>query len=89
MPYMKNGKRDYDREYEKYASSEEQKKNRATRNRARRQLEKEGRVSKGDGKDIDHVKPLSKGGSAAKSNLRVKARSANRSYARNKDSSVK
>jgi len=89
MPYMKDGKRDYRREYDNYASSEEQKKNRAKRNKARRELEREGRVSKGDGKDVDHVTPLSKGGSTAKSNLKVKAKSTNRSYARNKDSSVK
>ena len=35
-------------------------------------------VSKGDGKEIDHKKPLSKGGSNAKSNQRVVSRSTNR-----------
>jgi 5-methylcytosine-specific restriction endonuclease McrA len=89
MPYMKNGKRDFKREYEEYHSTEKQKKNRAKRNAARSQMEAEGRVSKGDGKDVDHIKPLSKGGSTAKSNLKVKSKSANRSFARNKDSSIK
>jgi 5-methylcytosine-specific restriction endonuclease McrA len=89
MPYMKNGKRDFKTEYAEYHSSDEQKKNRAKRNTARRQMESAGKVSKGDGKDVDHVKPLSKGGSTAKSNLKVKTKSANRSFARNKDSSVK
>jgi 5-methylcytosine-specific restriction endonuclease McrA len=89
MPYMKNGKRDFKREYEEYHSTEKQKKNRAKRNAARSQMEAEGRVSKGDGKDVDHIKPLSKGGSTAKSNLKVKPKSANRSFARNKDSSIK
>ena len=41
----------YDREYE---STEIQKKRRAARNRARRIMEKAGRVHKGDGKDVDH-----------------------------------
>jgi 5-methylcytosine-specific restriction endonuclease McrA len=70
--------RDYKDEYKKFQSSPEQKKYRAERNKARREAEREGRVHKGDGKDIDHVKPLSKGGSTAKSNTRVISKSANR-----------
>ena len=43
------------------------------RMRARYKLEKEGLVHRGDGKEVDHIKPLSKGGSEdARSNLRVK-----------------
>ena len=61
-----------------YNSKPEQKKKRAMRNKARRQAIKDGRVSKGDGKDIDHKTPLSAGGSNAKSNTRVKSRSSNR-----------
>ncbi len=38
----------------KYNSRPEQKKRRAQRNKTRRKLEREGRVRKGDGKDIDH-----------------------------------
>jgi|TARA_R110000823_G_scaffold222288_1_gene350618 hypothetical protein len=45
--------------------------NRVKRNQARRVAEKEGRVKKGDGKEIDHKKPLRNGGSNAKSNQRV------------------
>ena len=30
-----------------------------------------GRVKKGDGKHVDHIKPLSKGGTNGKKNLRV------------------
>jgi hypothetical protein len=52
-------------------------------------MEHKGRVHKGDGKDVDHVKPLSKGGGTTSGNLRVTSASANRSYARNKDNSVK
>lgn len=34
-------------------------------------MEKEGKVRKGDGKQVDHKKPLSQGGSNSRSNLRV------------------
>lgn len=81
--------RDYKKEYATYHGSEEQKKNRAKRNAARSLLEKEGRVSKGDGKDVDHKTPISKGGGNSKKNLRVVSKSKNRSFPRNKDSSVK
>jgi len=77
MPYV-NKPRPYKKEYDEYHSSEEQKNNRAKRNAARRELARDGRVSKGDGKDVDHIKPLSKGGGTSKSNLRVIPRSANR-----------
>ena len=50
--------RNYRKEYDNYQGSEEQKKKRAARNKARRQLEREGKVSKGDGKDVHHKKPL-------------------------------
>jgi hypothetical protein len=81
MPYV-NKPRPYDKEYAQYQGTPEQKKNRAKRNAARAKLMKEGRVHKGDGKDVDHKVPLSKGGSTAKSNLRVKSASANRGYKR-------
>jgi len=89
MPYMTNGKRDYKKQYEKYDGKDEVKKDRAKRNGARRQLEREGKVSKGDGKDVDHKKPLSKGGSNSRSNLRVKSSSANKSFARTKSGKMK
>jgi 5-methylcytosine-specific restriction endonuclease McrA len=41
------------------------------------------------GKDIDHKIPLSKGGTNAKSNLRLVKPSTNRSYKRKSDGSVK
>lgn len=89
MPYSKNGKRDYKTEYAKYHSKPEQRKNRSERTIARNESNKSGRTSKGDGKDLDHIKPLSKGGSNAKSNLRVVSQHTNRSYKRNKDGSMK
>lgn len=81
--------RDYRREYDNYQGTEEQKKNRAKRNAARTEMVKKGRVTKGDGKDVDHVTPLSKGGSAGASNLRVKDKKDNRSFPRNPDGSIK
>ena len=67
-------KRDYKKEYKDYHSKPEQKKNRAKRNKARKDMG----LKKGDGKEVDHKKPLSKGGSNGKKNLRVVKRSTNR-----------
>lgn len=89
MPYMTGGKRDYKKEYDKYHSRPEQKTNRAERNTARRQAETAGTVRKGDGKDVDHKTPLSKGGSNSKSNRRVVSASANRSFPRTKTGKMK
>lgn len=89
MPYMKNGKRDYKTEYQKYHSRPEQIKNRTERTTARRQANAAGVTHKGDGKDLDHKTPLSKGGSSAKSNLRVVDKGTNRSFSRNADGSMK
>jgi hypothetical protein len=86
---MTNGKRDYKKQYEKYDGKDSVKKDRAKRNGARRMLENEGRVSKGDGKDVDHKKPLSKGGGNGKSNLRVTSKNSNRSFARKKNGAMK
>jgi len=61
-----------------YDASPAVKKRRAMRNKARREAEREGKVSKGDGKDIDHKKKLSEGGGNSKKNLRVRSKSANR-----------
>lgn len=88
MPYV-NKPRPYDKEYEQYQGKPDQIKKRALRNKARAELEKDGRVQKGDGKDVDHVRPLSKGGSSSKKNLRVRPAGKNRSYSRNSDHSVK
>jgi hypothetical protein len=82
-------KRDYKAEYANYDGTEAVKKKRAQRNKARRMLEREGVVHKGDGKDVDHVKPLSKGGKTVRSNLRAESAKANRSYKRKSDGSIK
>jgi len=89
MPYMKNGKRDYKREVALYTSKPEVVKKRTEQNAARREMERAGKVHKGDGKDVDHKKPLSKGGTNASSNLRAVNASSNRSFSRNGDGSLK
>lgn len=81
--------RNYKKEYENYDGTPEVKKKRAQRNKARRMLEREGVVHKGDGKDVDHVTPLGKGGTTVRSNLRAKPAAANRSYKRKSDGSMK
>lgn len=82
-------KRNYKSEYANYHGKKEQKENRAARGRARYTLEKDGKVSKGDGKDVDHVRPICKGGSNKSNNLRVVDKHKNRSFARTKSSKMK
>lgn len=74
--------RNYKNEYETYHASDEQKKNRAARNAARRKMMKDGKVKKGDGKDVHHTTAISKGG--IKSRLKAVDASTNRSFDRNK-----
>lgn len=81
--------RDYKSEYANYQGTPEQKKNRAARNAARAEMMKKGLVRKGDGKDVDHTRPISKGGSNSTSNLRVVPAGNNRSFARNPDGSMR
>lgn len=66
------------RDYKREAANEspERRKARAKRNKARRELMREGKVSKGDGKVVNHKKPLSKGGSTSRSNLEVQSKKA-------------
>jgi 5-methylcytosine-specific restriction endonuclease McrA len=66
--------RNYKKEYAQYHSKPEQRKNRSERNKARRKLG----LKIGDKREVDHVKPLSKGGSNSKTNLKITSRSANR-----------
>ncbi len=80
--------RNYARERELQIKRGEHKDN-AERKRIRRLAEKQGLVRSGDGKDLDHKKPLSKGGSNKLSNIRVTSPSANRSFKRNKDGSMR
>lgn len=68
------GHRNYACEYQRDHASPQAKKDRAARNKARRDMG----LKKGDPREVDHVKPLSKGGSNRRSNLRVTSRTANR-----------
>lgn len=71
-------KRDYKKEYRNYHGKAKQRKERSARTLAREMMKKKGIVKKGDGKDIDHKKPLRSGGSNGINNLRVRSKSANR-----------
>ena len=68
--------RDYAKENE-YQSRPEQVKRRVARNRARRKAIREGRVRKGDGKELDHV-GYHRTGSLDNVRTVVKSRAANR-----------
>jgi hypothetical protein len=70
--------RNYRSEYDNYQGTPEQIKKRAERVKSRRMMEKTGAATKGDGKDVDHIKPMRSGGTSAKGNLRMRSKSANR-----------
>ena len=71
-------KRNYEKE-NKWQSSPEQVSRRVARNRARRKAIKEGRVRKGDGKELDHIGFHRRGANALdKVPTRVVSRRANR-----------
>jgi hypothetical protein len=84
MPY-ENKPRPYKKEYEQQKDRGELP-NRMERQRARRKLDTEGVSRKG--KDVAHVKALSKGGSN-KDGVRLEAPSKNRSFKRKSDGSMK
>ena len=84
MPY-ENKPRQYKKEYEQQKQRGELP-DRMERQRARRKLDAEGVSRKG--KDVAHVKALSKGGSN-KDGVRLEAPSKNRSFKRNSDGSMK
>lgn len=81
-----NGKRKrtaegIEHEYSRFQSSKKAKKDRAARNRNRRRAEREGRVHKGDNKEIDHVDSNPRHN--VSSNLRVVSRRTNRAKKEN------
>lgn len=69
------------REYSRYQSSKKAKKDRAARNKARRQALREGRAHRGDNLEIDHKD--SNPSHNSRSNLRVVSRTFNRSRKEN------
>ena len=74
-------KRNYEQEYQSYQGKPDQIKKRAQRNAARAKMMKAGKVKKGDGKDVAHVKAFDKGGNNG-TGLRVESKSTNRSFKR-------
>ncbi len=66
--------RDYAKEYRDFHGKPEQVANRSKRNQARRAAG----LAKGDKREVDHIKRLSKGGSNSKGNTRVVSREMNR-----------
>lgn len=73
---LERAARDYEEEYENYHGTAEQRSNRSKRVLARRKMEELGKVSKGDGKDVDHKDGNPQNNSM--SNLRARSASANR-----------
>ena len=67
-----------------YNARPDQVNKREMRNAARAKLMRDGKVSKGDGKDVDHKKPLKNGGSNSQSNLEVKSQTENRGWRKGK-----
>lgn len=64
-----------------YNATPEMRHKRSMNNQARAALMKEGKVRKGDGKDVDHKRPLRSGGGNSRGNLRVVPASRNRGWA--------
>jgi len=65
-----------------YDARPENVKARTNNNKARAIMEKEGKVRKGDGKDVNHIKPQRDGGSTKRSNLNVQTQKKNRGWMR-------
>lgn len=90
MPSSEGYVRDYDQEYKTQKARGEvggSDSPNSKRKRLRRKALKLGMVK--PGQDLDHKKPLSKGGSNTLKNARAASPSKNRSFARNKDGSIK
>jgi len=92
MPSSPGYKRDYKQEARTATARGERggpNNDNAKRSQLRRDMIKAGKVSRNDGKDVDHTKPLSKGGSNSTANARVRSPGTNRSFPRNPDGSMK
>ena len=91
MPSSPGYRRDYSQEYKTSKERGEQgtgsNSGGAMRKRARRKALKLGMVK--PGQDLDHKKPISKGGSNSTSNLRAVSPSKNRSFERKSNGSMK
>lgn len=92
MPFMKNGKRDYQAEkaWDHSHKGGKRLKDRAARNKARAMVaSKLGKKPTSIKGDVGHVKAISKGGLSKLYNLKVQSAKANRSFSRNPDGSMK
>ena len=74
--------RDYRKEYREYHGTKTQKSRRAARGRARYKLEKQGKVRKGDGKDVNHRNRNTSDNSDG--NLQVTTKKKNRGWRKGK-----
>ena len=93
MPYV-NKPRPYKKEYDQQQTRGELDE-RMERQRARRKIDKtgvdkdnNGKADRREGKDVAHIKALSKGGSN-KNGVKIQSPSKNRSFKRNPDGSMK
>lgn len=84
---MAKKKRNYRKEYDDYQGKPEQIKRRAQRNKARAEAVKDGRASKGDGKEVDHVDHSNRKGSLDNSRVRVVSKRTNRKKQPKRDGS--
>ena len=94
MPYV-NKPRPYKKEYQQQLARGE-KDERRVRERARDLIDRKGKDANGngkadvrEGKDIDHTRPITRGGGNSKKNLRITSASANRSFSRNSNHTIK
>lgn len=91
MPFMTNGKRDYKKELQwEHSKKKSRVKDRAQRNAARSAVAKSKGTTPTKLKgDVGHKKAVSKGGKNGLANLFVQNPGQNRSFARNKDGSMR
>ena len=91
MPFMTNGKRDYKKELNReHTQKKNRVKDRAQRNAARSTVAKSRGVKATSIKgDVGHKKAVSRGGKNGLANLFVQSAATNRSFARNKNGSMK
>lgn len=88
MPSSENYVRKYAQE-KKTAVARGERADDAQRHRARNAMEKAGKAQPNDGKDVGHVTAIGRGGANNLSNLEMQSRADNRSFARNRDGSMK
>jgi len=90
-PFMTNGKRDYKKELNwEHTQKKNRVKDRAQRNAARSTVAKSRGVKATSIKgDVGHKKAVSRGGKNGLANLFVQSAATNRSFARNKNGSMK